>query len=67
VNLRRKIIMLNMVKRLMAEEEGQGMTEYALVLGVIAIGAIALITAFSGQVTALWTSITGKMSTVPGV
>jgi pilus assembly protein Flp/PilA len=53
--------MLNMVKRLMAEEEGQGMTEYALVLGVIAIGAIALITAFNGQVTALWTNITTNL------
>lgn len=32
--------MLNQVKRFLKEEEGQGMTEYGLILGVIAIGAV---------------------------
>lgn len=60
--------MLNMVKRLMTEEEGQGMTEYALVLGVIAIGAITLITTFSGQVTTLWTNTTNNLgNTIAGL
>jgi len=54
--------MKNLVNRLLVEEEGQGMTEYALVLGVIAIGAIALITAFRTQVTNLWTSITNQIT-----
>lgn len=53
--------MKNLVNRLMVEEEGQGMTEYALVLGVIAIGAIALITLFRTQLTTLWQNITGNM------
>jgi pilus assembly protein Flp/PilA len=53
--------MLNMVKRLMVEEEGQGMTEYALVLGVIAIGTIGLITAFGTQIQQAWTNITTKL------
>jgi pilus assembly protein Flp/PilA len=54
--------MLSLFKRLMAEEEGQGMTEYALVLGVIAIGAIALISAFRTQVEALWGKITTSIT-----
>jgi pilus assembly protein Flp/PilA len=54
--------MLCIVKRLMTEEEGQGMTEYALVLGVIAIGAIALISAFRTQVESLWGKITTEIS-----
>jgi len=53
--------MLNMIKRLVSEEEGQGMTEYALVLGVIAIGAVAVITIFRDKVTALWTAITTEI------
>lgn len=53
--------MFNLVKRLLIEEEGQGMTEYALVLGVIAIGTIALITAFSGQVKTAWTNIKNNL------
>jgi pilus assembly protein Flp/PilA len=54
--------MLNLVKRLIVEEEGQGMTEYALVLGVIAIGAIALISTFRTQVEALWGKITTSIT-----
>ena len=53
--------MLNMVKRLMSEEEGQGMTEYALVLGVIAVGAITAIVTFRGQIETLWTNITTQI------
>ncbi|MBU9711587.1 Flp family type IVb pilin [Evansella tamaricis] len=36
------------LKRFISEEEGQGMTEYGLILGVIAIGAVAAFTAFGG-------------------
>jgi len=53
--------MVNVIKRLMTEEEGQGMTEYALVLGVIAIGAIALISAFRTQVGLLWDKVTTEV------
>lgn len=38
--------MLNKIKGLLIEEEGQGMTEYGLVLGLIAVavvGALALL------------------------
>ena len=53
--------MSNLVKSLIVEEEGQGMTEYALVLGVIAIGAIALISAFRTQVGLLWEKVTTEV------
>ena len=53
--------MSNLVKSLIIEEEGQGMTEYALVLGVIAIGAIALISAFRTQVGLLWEKVTTEV------
>ena len=53
--------MSNLVKSLIVEEEGQGMTEYALVLGVIAIGAIALISAFRTQVGLLWSKVTTEV------
>ncbi|MBU9721314.1 MULTISPECIES: Flp family type IVb pilin [Bacillaceae] len=39
---------MKQIKRFMQEEKGQGMTEYGLILGVIAIGAIAAFTAFGG-------------------
>lgn len=37
--------------RLMDEEEGQGLTEYALILALIAIVAIAALTLLGGGVT----------------
>jgi pilus assembly protein Flp/PilA len=53
--------MLHLVGRLVTEEEGQGMTEYALVLGVIAIATIGLITLFSEQLITAWQNITTKL------
>ncbi|MFL0247772.1 Flp family type IVb pilin [Candidatus Clostridium stratigraminis] len=47
--------MLKLVNRLLNEEEGQGMTEYALVLGVITIAIITIISTFSGNLQAAWT------------
>jgi len=42
------------LKRLIVEEKGQGLTEYGLVLGVIAMGVIVFIFAFRQEVTALF-------------
>ena len=39
------------VARLFDEEEGQGLTEYALILALIAIVAIAALTLLGGKVT----------------
>ena len=46
--------MKNMMNWLMEEESGQGMVEYALILGLISIIAIAAITAVGGKVNTLW-------------
>jgi pilus assembly protein Flp/PilA len=40
--------------RLFVEEKGQGMTEYGLILGVIAMGVIVVIYACRQQITALF-------------
>ena len=40
-----------MFARAMDEEEGQGLTEYALILALIAVIAIAALTFLGGQVT----------------
>jgi pilus assembly protein Flp/PilA len=38
--------MMEKFKALITEEEGQGMAEYALVLGVIAVGVVAVLVTF---------------------
>jgi pilus assembly protein Flp/PilA len=58
---------MNQFKRFIKEEEGQGMTEYGLILGVIAIGAIAAFGLFGDALVAkidqVKTSIFGTSTT----
>jgi pilus assembly protein Flp/PilA len=42
------------------EEEGQGMAEYALVLGVIAVGVVALLAGFGSTIKGLFEDIIGQ-------
>ncbi len=45
-----------------AEEEGQGTTEYAILVGVLVVIAIAAIIAFRGNVQTLWTAISDSIN-----
>ncbi len=40
------------------DERGQGTTEYAILVGVLAVIAMVAIAAFKGKVAELWTAIT---------
>lgn len=44
-------------------EDGQGMVEYGLILGLIAIVVIAALTATGGSLRGLFTGIAGSIST----
>ena len=47
--------------RLIRDERGGEVLEYALIAGLIVVGAIALITAVGGKVLARWTSMDSSM------
>ncbi len=49
--------MRNILKKLIRDEQGGEVLEYALIAGLIIVGAIALITAVGGKVVARWTSL----------
>jgi pilus assembly protein Flp/PilA len=51
------------VARLFDEEEGQGLTEYALILALIAIVAIAALTLLGGKVTSALSTVGNSLST----
>lgn len=53
--------MLNKLRNLVVEEEGQGMTEYGLVLGIIGIGAIVALIALRDQIATLLENIKTKI------
>jgi pilus assembly protein Flp/PilA len=46
--------MMNKFKSLLKEEQGQGMTEYGLVLGLIAVGVVAILVTMRTQIIALF-------------
>ncbi len=53
--------MLNKIKNLVADEKGQGMTEYGLVLGIVGIGAIVALVALRDQIATLLQNIKSKI------
>ncbi|WBW95547.1 Flp family type IVb pilin [Oceanirhabdus sp. W0125-5] len=54
--------MLNKMKNLFVEEKGQGMTEYGLVLGIVAVGAIVALVALRDQISTLVNTIKTKLT-----
>ncbi|GAA0182625.1 hypothetical protein SH2C18_49710 [Clostridium sediminicola] len=60
--------MLTKIKNLFVEEQGQGMTEYGLVLGIIAVGAIAGLVLLRDQISTLINNVkTNLTNNTPGV
>ncbi|MHC0036749.1 Flp family type IVb pilin [Pseudoneobacillus sp. C159] len=53
--------MMKKIKALFVEEQGQGMTEYGLVLGVVAVAAIAIIGLMGEQIKGLFDDMFGKV------
>lgn len=53
--------MKNVVKRLWSEEEGQGMVEYALIIGLVAVLLIGGLTSLQGGIAGTFTKITNAL------
>jgi len=53
---------MNLVKRLIKEEEGQGMIEYVLIVAFISIVAIALIRGVGGNVKNVWNNTNNALT-----
>ncbi len=59
-------ITMELIRRFMVEEEGQGLVEYALIIGLIAVVAIAALTASGGSISSMFNTISSKLSTAQG-
>ncbi|MDD3927229.1 MAG: Flp family type IVb pilin [bacterium] len=55
---------MEMLKRLMVEEEGQTMTEYALLIALIALGLVTVLTTFRGALEGVFTKMGGTVNDV---
>ncbi|MBN1824424.1 MAG: Flp family type IVb pilin [Endomicrobiales bacterium] len=50
-----------MLKRFWKDESAQGMTEYILIVALIAVAAIVMVKAFGGKIGELFSKSTGKI------
>jgi pilus assembly protein Flp/PilA len=53
--------MLNKIKGLFIEEKGQGMTEYGLILGLIAVGVIAVLITLGDEISSVFSDLVSKL------
>ena len=51
----------NLLNRIVRDEAGGEVLEYALIAGLIVVAAIAVITSVGGKVVARWTSLDSSM------
>ena len=54
-------MMRNLLKKLLKDEQGGEVLEYALIAGLIVVAAIAVISSVGGKVVARWTSLNTSM------
>lgn len=52
------------LRDLLSNEEGQGTTEYAILVGVLVVIAIVAIVAFRGKVSELWNAIASGINSL---
>jgi len=50
-----------MLRKLLTDESGGEVLEYALIAGLIIVAAIAVITSVGGKVVARWTSLNSSL------
>jgi Flp pilus assembly pilin Flp len=55
------MVMKNLLKKLIVDEQGGEVLEYALIAGLIIVGAIAMVTAVGGKVVARWTTLNSSL------
>jgi len=58
--------MLNTVKNFWKDESGQGLTEYALIIALVAIGLIAILVLFRNSIGNVFNTSRNTLNNAPG-
>ncbi|HBW14339.1 MAG TPA: Flp family type IVb pilin [Proteiniclasticum sp.] len=58
--------MMDLLKRIWKEEEGQGLVEYGLILLLMVVIAVAVVSLFRPQINALFQRIGNEINDAPG-
>lgn len=54
--------MMKKMKALLVEEQGQGMTEYGLVLGIIAVAVVGILATLRGEIVEMFTNVKAALT-----
>lgn len=57
--------MKKMFKSFWADESGQGLTEYALIIALVAIGLILILISFRDSIGRIFVAIRGQLNNAP--
>lgn len=55
---------MNQLKRLLREEEGQALTEYGLLVGLIAIGVIGILALIGPELAQIFQAVLNRLTPV---
>jgi len=58
---------MNIIRRFLAEEGGQGLVEYALIVGLIALACVVAIGAAGGALSSWWSTLEECIENAPGL
>jgi pilus assembly protein Flp/PilA len=58
--------MLKTIKNFWTEESGQGLTEYALIIALVAIGLIAILVLFRNSIGNVFNTSRNTLNNAPG-
>ena len=56
---------MTMIKTLLVDESGQGMTEYAILIGTLALGAIVTLLAIGTRLRNVFSNVQTQLNTLP--
>ena len=56
---------MSFLMKLFRDEEGQGLTEYALILGAIAIAVVVILLAIGGHINNIFSTVRDELGNVP--
>jgi pilus assembly protein Flp/PilA len=58
--------MKDLIQRFWSDDSGQGLAEYALILGLVAVGLVLVLTAFRNEIGNVINSVTLELRNAPG-
>jgi len=56
---------MDQLRALLMDDSAQGMTEYAILLGTLALGAILTLVAIGGRIGTVFNNVSAQVNTVP--